>query len=740
MSSLIGALRVSLGLDTANFEQGAAKSRKTADRTAGYIRTRFGSVGASIKSSLAGLAAGITAGAVLAAGKAALEYAASLGELAETLGVTTKDLQEFSYAAGQVGVSQETLEAGLQKLTISMGKAQLGAREQVKAFNAIGISVDDLKGKDAGEVFRLIAEKLQTVEDRSKRAAVEVALFGKAGAKLDNLLSGAEGSLNDLSAAAEKLGIVLSDEQIQNADKTADKIEALETVLKAKIAGVVADNASAIYNFASSIANLASDILTLMGAVSQMASRAPNWAKTIAGAVAVNPLISGAASLARGSGGAQSYTVKLSDTPLKFRGKTDVGNFLAPEGSHKKDHSAEELQRKQLEALQKAYDFSQDELRAQQDILEARKDLATDYVDQDNLQIQILDLQRQQYQAELDYKVKQFEVSKGQDGISKAQADKLLALYDQADGLKRQKVLQDEETRRAEDYAALDQADFERKRTLLEKQADLATTQAERRQIELDLLRLAYQEKEQALQHILETSNDFKEMENARRDLADLKKNYSLDRQGVMQQTAGPLESYLSSIPHTAAQMNEALQNLEVQGLNGLVDALSHVGEGWKAMRDIALQAIQDIVSQLIKLQLQKMLFSLIGSAAGSIGGGGGSLGSSGLGVFGSAGGVDAAYPTLFGGGTPGFATGGSFSIMGNRGVDRNMLSLNGLPIARVSHGERISVGNDNGMRGDAPVTINVNAPMSAAEARKTGSQLYAGWASEQARARAKGF
>jgi ribosomal protein S11 len=72
-------------------------------------------------------------------------------------------LQTFSYAAGQVGISQEELETGIQKLTISMGKAQLGAKAQAKAFNAIGISVDDLKGKDTGEVFRMIADKLPTV-------------------------------------------------------------------------------------------------------------------------------------------------------------------------------------------------------------------------------------------------------------------------------------------------------------------------------------------------------------------------------------------------------------------------------------------------------------------------------------------------------------------------------------------------------------------------------------------------
>jgi hypothetical protein len=53
------------------------------------------------------------------------------------------------------------------------------------------------------------------VTDRSQRAAVEVALFGKSRRALDNLLSGGSAALNALTDAAEKLGIVLSDEQIQ---------------------------------------------------------------------------------------------------------------------------------------------------------------------------------------------------------------------------------------------------------------------------------------------------------------------------------------------------------------------------------------------------------------------------------------------------------------------------------------------------------------------------------------------
>jgi hypothetical protein len=45
----------------------------------------------------------------------------------------------------------------------------------------------------------------------------------------------------------------------------------------------------------------------------------------------------------------------------------------------------------------------------------------------------------------------------------------------------------------------------------------------------------------------------------------------------------------------------------------------------------------------------------------------------------------------------PGFASGGSFTIRGRSGTDKNLLSLNGLPLARVGNMERISVANDDG-------------------------------------------
>ena len=44
------------------------------------------------------------------------------------------------------------------------------------------------------------------------------------------------------------------------------------------------------------------------------------------------------------------------------------------------------------------------------------------------------------------------------------------------------------------------------------------------------------------------------------------------------------------------------------------------------------------------------------------------------------------------GGIIPGFNNGGSFTVGGRGGVDRNLLSLNGAPVARVSRGEQVNV------------------------------------------------
>lgn len=232
----------------------------------GKVDSKFDAIGnglqrlngkfAAAAAAAGGFVAAIGISGIGAATARALDYASSLGEVAQQLGVTTKDLQEYRYAASQAGISQEEMDKALAKLTVNIGKAATGGKAQAEAFNALGISVKDANGniRTAGEIIPEIADKLAQVKDPATRAAVEIELFGKSGQKLDTLLAGGSSAINELTRAANDLGVVLSPELIARADEAADKMAALRQVLEAKLAGVVSENASAITRLADAVA------------------------------------------------------------------------------------------------------------------------------------------------------------------------------------------------------------------------------------------------------------------------------------------------------------------------------------------------------------------------------------------------------------------------------------------------------------------------------------------------------
>lgn len=272
-SSVIGALRVTLGLDSAEFSRGATAAEKRAEAL-GYRIGRSMKLSAlevaRFTSAFAGLGAIAGSAALSKLASDGLDYASSLGEVAQQLGVTTRDLQVYRYAASQVGIEQEEIDRSLAKLTLTMGKAREGAKGPLAVFRQLGaaIGTDILaNAQTAGDAIPLIAEALGKIPDPASRAAIEVELFGKAGQKLDTLLAGGAAGVNGLRDAAHSLGIVLSDEQIKNADDTADKLSELKQVLGANIAGAVADNAKSIYLLADSLVQVAAAAVQAFGSL-----------------------------------------------------------------------------------------------------------------------------------------------------------------------------------------------------------------------------------------------------------------------------------------------------------------------------------------------------------------------------------------------------------------------------------------------------------------------------------------
>jgi hypothetical protein len=153
MSSVIGALRVVLGMDTAQFEAGAEKGKKAASglhSALGGIGTKFAAFagGAAIAT---GAVTAFSAGMKLAADAA--QYADDIAAQAYKLGVSAEYLQKFNYAAEASDVPLEAAGDALLGLTAAIGALQtkVGDGKIRKAMEALGISQEQIRSFRSAE-------------------------------------------------------------------------------------------------------------------------------------------------------------------------------------------------------------------------------------------------------------------------------------------------------------------------------------------------------------------------------------------------------------------------------------------------------------------------------------------------------------------------------------------------------------------------------------------------------------
>lgn len=253
-------------------EAAVASFERDTNKRLGKVDSNFGKLGkgaGKLKSALSGFASGAFAGflasfsvsTITNAINQSLEFAGSLGEVSQQLGVSTKFLQEFRFAATQNGATLEQADTALGKFSITLGKAFGGNKSSIDAVEKLGLNLAELKKQSDSERFAAVADAIAKIPDPAQQAAAAVAVFGKGAlAILPTLKQGAEGFRLSAKEARE-FGLVLSDKQIADADKTADKIAKLKAALGIKIASVVAENAGAIGKFADALAHMASQDL-----------------------------------------------------------------------------------------------------------------------------------------------------------------------------------------------------------------------------------------------------------------------------------------------------------------------------------------------------------------------------------------------------------------------------------------------------------------------------------------------
>jgi molecular chaperone GrpE (heat shock protein) len=236
MAAVIGALRVDLGLNSAEFQAGLKKA----------------SAGLGNFAKLAGVGLAAVATAAAAAGtalgyavKGAIDNADQMGELAQQVGVSVEALTSLGYAAKMSGSDTQTLADGLRKLSQNMLNVAQGSTGPVAtAFNALGISVKNANGtlRSSDEVLVEVASKFAQFEDGATKTALAVQLFGRSGAQLIPFLNQGRDGIAALTAEADRLGITISSSTANAAGDFNDTLDRLTSTFR----GVVNQVAGAV--------------------------------------------------------------------------------------------------------------------------------------------------------------------------------------------------------------------------------------------------------------------------------------------------------------------------------------------------------------------------------------------------------------------------------------------------------------------------------------------------------------
>lgn len=260
-------LTAKLVLDTSNYEQGIEKAKQKgkeyADHTDKEVKAKSVLAWTAIITAVVALTKKI-----VDLGKATMDYADNIQDMADKWGITTRQLQEFEYWATLNGT---TMEAMLNAMTRLTNQAQVNA----SAFKELGVSVKDENGelKDQKQLFLEVINALNKVENQTRKNALQFDVFGRSGNEIAQVIEQGADNLQQLSDEAESLGIILSEKTIKSAGDFNDAMDKLRMQGRSAFAELIAGADGAEAKFDDFIANLEEKIEILAPVFARIGER-----------------------------------------------------------------------------------------------------------------------------------------------------------------------------------------------------------------------------------------------------------------------------------------------------------------------------------------------------------------------------------------------------------------------------------------------------------------------------------
>jgi len=245
-------------------DKSVGKHEKTVEQRLAKARKHFEQAGKRVAKY--GAAVGVAAAAAGAAMvKSGLSQIDTLAKVSSKLGIATDELAKLRFAAEQTGVSSETLDMALQRMTRRVAEAGQGTGEAVKALEELGLSAKDLAAQSPDEVFRQVAGAMEGVDNQSDKLRLAFKLFDSEGAALVNTLAAGTDGLDAMGREAEAAGLAITNDMAKKVEGANDSLnrvskltEGFSQQLAVQFAPILAEIGDRLFGVGSESVNMAS--------------------------------------------------------------------------------------------------------------------------------------------------------------------------------------------------------------------------------------------------------------------------------------------------------------------------------------------------------------------------------------------------------------------------------------------------------------------------------------------------
>lgn len=207
-------------------------------------------------------AAAASAGLALRSFNQETERLDKLAKDARKFGFGAEELQQLDHMATLSGTSVDNVAKASLKLNLNLRAiADGGGKQAAGALRDIGVNADQLAGMSTPERLAFLADKLNGVDDKGKRAAIAFELFGKSGTQLLPMLEAGSAGIREMNneldrtfTAAELARIEQYEDEVTRFNKQASD---LKTELVIGLAPAATKTAEALGYVASGWAAIA---------------------------------------------------------------------------------------------------------------------------------------------------------------------------------------------------------------------------------------------------------------------------------------------------------------------------------------------------------------------------------------------------------------------------------------------------------------------------------------------------